>query len=188
MLGYSSVLSVATHYFPNSTLIITSVSARSVFSRVRSLVTIPFWGEKWRKKILTYEPQTFKKNKTTAGEFIPLITKKKGNEERWIWLTMHSAKWYLCTRAAHVEQVRKKPLMFGNHPRQITWIVTLLTECYHPNQYPTQAVAMEARCPSGQGLFAQNFCSIISLATGLPGHLLQVTSSCLSFPLAKCWL
>lgn len=31
---------------PNNMLTITSVSARSVFSRVRSLVTIPFWGEK----------------------------------------------------------------------------------------------------------------------------------------------
>lgn len=68
---------------------------------------------------------------------------------------------------------RTKALKFGNQPRQIILIVTLLTECYHPDQYPTQVVTMEARCPSGQGLFAQNFCSIISLATGLLGHLLQ---------------
>ena len=93
----------------------------------------------------------------------------------------------MCTRAAHVEQAGKNPLtMFGTHPRQIILIETLLTECYHPDLYPTQEVAMKAWCPGGQGLYAQRLYSIASLATGLLGHVLQVTTPCLSFLLAKC--
>lgn len=76
MLGYPSVLSAATHYSPNGMLIITSVSARSVFSRVRSLVTIPFWGEKWRKKTLAYETRTFKHIKQQQASSFPSSPKE----------------------------------------------------------------------------------------------------------------